>query len=244
MADPLPIVLLPGLDGTGLLFRPLLVALPDTLEPIVVSYPVKRALGYRELEDFVAGQLPAEGPFALLGESFSGPVAVRLAARFEDRVRGLILVASFVRYPCSGLARSLRLLVRAPLFLLPPPAFLIRRKLVGPDAPAELVDRVRSATALVKPGVLARRVREVLAVDERECFAYLELPKLYLAAAEDRQFPLAVAESLRELRPDLIVESVPAPHLLLQVEPEESARRIAGFFAGLSARSSPSTRRW
>ena len=32
-------VLLPGLDGTGLLFDPLLPCLPPTLRPLVVAYP-------------------------------------------------------------------------------------------------------------------------------------------------------------------------------------------------------------
>ena len=33
------LVLLPGLDGTGELFQPLLRALPNELQPIVLSYP-------------------------------------------------------------------------------------------------------------------------------------------------------------------------------------------------------------
>ena len=46
---PLPLVLLPGLDGTGEQFEPLLRELPASLTPIVVRYPTDRVLGYDAL---------------------------------------------------------------------------------------------------------------------------------------------------------------------------------------------------
>ena len=73
------LVLLPGLDGTGLLFQPLVECLPDAIEPVVVSYPPDQKLGYEELLPLVLERLPA-APFVLLGESFSGPLAVMAAA--------------------------------------------------------------------------------------------------------------------------------------------------------------------
>ena len=33
------VVLLPGLDGTGILFKPFIEALPKNIETLVVSYP-------------------------------------------------------------------------------------------------------------------------------------------------------------------------------------------------------------
>lgn len=43
------LILLPGMDGTGLLFEPLLEALPGWLEPKVIAYPGHEPLGYAEL---------------------------------------------------------------------------------------------------------------------------------------------------------------------------------------------------
>jgi hypothetical protein len=53
------LVLLPGLDGTGLLFQPLVEALSKDIEPIVVSYPDDIPLGYGELLPLVDGALPS-----------------------------------------------------------------------------------------------------------------------------------------------------------------------------------------
>lgn len=64
-ADPISLVLLPGLDGTGLLFKPLTDVLPSAFRPIVVRYPVDRMLEYDALADEVAGHLPTSSPFLL-----------------------------------------------------------------------------------------------------------------------------------------------------------------------------------
>lgn len=74
-------MLLPGLDGTGDLFGPLLPFLGDSTPTLVVRYPPDVPLGYAALTDLARASLPSDGPFFLLGESFSGPVAVKLAAQ-------------------------------------------------------------------------------------------------------------------------------------------------------------------
>ena len=70
----LRLVLLPGMDGTGILFEPLLEALPQAWEAEVVQYPPDKALGYEALLDIVERAIPIDGPFVLVGESFSGGI--------------------------------------------------------------------------------------------------------------------------------------------------------------------------
>jgi pimeloyl-ACP methyl ester carboxylesterase len=93
------IALLPGLDGTGLLFGPALDACPDGVRPVVLPLPDLEARSYAELADHLAPRLPKDEPFLLLGESFSGPLALELAARRPDGLAGVVLVASFVTSP-------------------------------------------------------------------------------------------------------------------------------------------------
>src|SRR5689334_18272732 len=93
------LVLLPGLDGTGVLFRPFLKLLPSSIEPIVVAYPPRQALGYDELLPLVRSTLPKNKPFVLLGESFSGPLSLRIAAERPIDLKGLILAGSFISCP-------------------------------------------------------------------------------------------------------------------------------------------------
>src|SRR4051794_17198322 len=87
------------MDGTGEFFAEFIAALPPGVEPMVVKYPPDRAMNYAELEELVRASLPVERPFVLLAESFSGPVAVAIAASKPAGLRGLVLVCSFVRSP-------------------------------------------------------------------------------------------------------------------------------------------------
>src|SRR5450631_2350467 len=93
------LVLLPGLDGTGSLFAPLIQELPEWMEPRVVVYPRDRCLGYADLDVLVNAALPVDRPYVLLGESFSGPIAIRVAAAQPAGLIGVILVCSFARNP-------------------------------------------------------------------------------------------------------------------------------------------------
>ena len=88
------LILLPGMDGTGQLFGPLLRILPPGLEAAVVAYPPDRPCGYAELLPLVEAAVPDGGEFLILGESFSGPLALLLAASRPRGLRGVILCAS------------------------------------------------------------------------------------------------------------------------------------------------------
>ncbi len=47
------LILLPGLDGTGILFEPLVRALPSHLSPVIIAYATQETLGYAELVEYV-----------------------------------------------------------------------------------------------------------------------------------------------------------------------------------------------
>ena len=91
------LLLLPGLDGTGKLFDPLLRYLPDWVTPVVLSYPVDKACGYDDLKAIVSDSLPEKTDFIILGESFSGPLAVMIGGEKPDGLKGIILCASFLK---------------------------------------------------------------------------------------------------------------------------------------------------
>lgn len=233
---PLRLLLLPGLDGTGALFAPFVEALSADVAPEVVSYPADRALDYDALEALVAERLPAEGPYALLGESFSGPLALRLASRRPGGLVGVVLVATFVTNPVWLVPSLARHLVGPWLFRRRAPQLVSRRYLVGARASAEWLERVAANVETVDPAVMAARVREVLAVDARALLQRCAAPLLYLGAAGDALVPPRVLRELRRLRPDLECVTVDAPHLVLQLAPEASARAIEGFLRRAAAR--------
>ena len=71
------ILLLPGLDGSGELFRPLVDALPEDIQPIIISCPADQEPGDKELVIYTGAPLPNE-KFAIWG-SFSGYIACHIA---------------------------------------------------------------------------------------------------------------------------------------------------------------------
>ena len=77
---PPRLLLTPGLEGTGELLAPLVRALGDAIETKVLRYPADAPLSYAELLPRVRAELLQDEPFVLLGESFSGPLAIMLAA--------------------------------------------------------------------------------------------------------------------------------------------------------------------
>jgi pimeloyl-[acyl-carrier protein] methyl ester esterase len=114
-ADALTLVLLPGMDGTDRLFAPLIEALGPDVRVQVIRYATTSTAGYRELTDFVRQALPAKGEYVLLGESFSGPIAVSIAAQAPPGLKALVLCCTFVSNPRPGLAPFRPLLPLVPL---------------------------------------------------------------------------------------------------------------------------------
>jgi len=98
MISKLPVVYLPGVDGTGrLLFRQ--KRLLAEFDVRCVSYPQDDRHNYDDLVKVGIRALEATGPGVLLAESFGGAIALMLALERPELVRRLVLVNTFARYP-------------------------------------------------------------------------------------------------------------------------------------------------
>jgi len=235
---PLPVVLLPGLDGSADLFARFLAAATGALDFRCVPYPRDRFLGYAELEELVRPKLPRGEPFAILGESFGGPLALRIAASRPPGLVGLVLVATFHRKPANALiARA------APLgpafFRLPLPPHVVRLLLGGGDAPDDLVEEVREAVRHVPARVMAARAREALAVDASEPLRRCPVPLLFLGGKRDRLLRSTLPGEIRALQPRAEVRLLDTPHLVLQRQPVESMRIVEEFLLRAASGRAP-----
>ncbi len=222
------LVLLPGLDGTGNLFTPLTDLDWPHPPPAVVRYPHTQPLSYSELEERVRASLPAEGDFVVIAESFSGPLAVALAASPPPGMRGLLLVATFASRPRRGPVWLARLLLPL-LFRIPLPARLLALPLLGPGADSDLVQTLARAVGSVPPTILADRVVSVLTTDAREQAARINMPVAYLQATRDRVVPARCGAEIAALIPELVRYEVDGPHLVLQRSPSAAAEAIQRF---------------
>jgi pimeloyl-ACP methyl ester carboxylesterase len=227
------LVLLPGLDGTGRLFAPFIESARDTFETQVVEYPEDDRAGYGELETLVRHNLPANEPFALIAESFSGPIAIRIAAQPPRSLAGVVLVATFARSPMSWIPRWSTAAVPAAMLGLARRGFLIRRLLVEPTAGEDVIASVSNVVGSIPPRVLARRVRCVLSVDVRPDLERSLVPLLYLRGALDHLVSARTADKLARLQPRMEVAEIQGPHFVLQRQPTESLKAIRAFLERL-----------
>jgi pimeloyl-ACP methyl ester carboxylesterase len=225
MAD---LIILPGLDGTANLHGAFKAAVaPEFESVVVVNYPADRFLDYGALEAWVRPLLPTVRPFWLLGESFSGPVAIAIAASPPPNLLGLILTTTFASVAVPW-AKPFAPLIRAvPMWLAPMP--LLCWQLLGRWKTKALVDMLRAALSKVAPAVLQARAAMTLRVDVTSLLASISVPVLYIRATEDRLLPAYAHAPITRAVKHARVESIEGPHLLLQASPVECARVIARF---------------
>jgi pimeloyl-[acyl-carrier protein] methyl ester esterase len=228
------LVLLPGLDGTGKLFGEFVKVLDPRIRAVVVAYPTDQPLGYEALEARVLGvldTLPRKQPFVLLGESFSGPLAIRIAARAPAGLSGLILSASFAKNPFPWLAWARPLAAYLPVKSLPR---WVRAPLMwGSLSPDRAPSQMERAMSAVSAAVIRQRIAALLRVDETQALRRIKIPTLVLFARRDRVIPGAATRWIAKVLPHAQLVEIDAPHLLLQTRPHECAAAVLRFLRSL-----------
>lgn len=220
MSPPVSI-LLPGLHGTVDLFARFIAAAPAGFPLRCQPLPKEIVRSYGELADWVRDGLPPD-PVVLIGESFSGPLALLVADRCP-RVLSVVLSASYVERPLPGF------LAHVPAFVWDqsPPTALLSAMLTGGDR--MLAEEIRRTVATVTGAVLASRAAAALNVDVRAELERYSRPLLYLRATRDRIIRARSAARVRALKPSAIVIPIDAPHMLLQCRPTEAWGHIKSF---------------
>jgi pimeloyl-ACP methyl ester carboxylesterase len=223
----LSIVLLPGMDGTGSLFGPFIEALGSGFKPIVVRYPTDEGLGYAELEEIARQSLPKEGAFIILGESFSGPIAVSLASSNPPRLVGLVLCSTFIRNPMPVFGPLHGVVNFLPVNLVP--SFVYNYFLLGRASTPLLTSSIKAAVGQVSGAAFRARVRAVLSVDVSDKMKLLSVPVLYLKASRDSLVAPAASTHITSIHPETQIVTIDAPHFLLQVAAKEAASAVSKF---------------
>jgi pimeloyl-[acyl-carrier protein] methyl ester esterase len=220
------LVLLPGMDGTGVLFEPFVSSVKADV--IVVAYPGDQPLGYAELEQRVWAVLPKEEPFILLGESFSGPLAIAIAAKRPPNLRALVLVCTFAKLPLPWIPAWLQKLVGKSPVARVPVAFTARTVL-GPFYTRPLYGVLKKVHDMVTPAVWNARLLAVMNIDQTALLPRIEVPVLYLQAIYDKVVSASASELISRHLPQTELVAFESPHFLLQVMPAEAAAAVRKF---------------
>jgi pimeloyl-[acyl-carrier protein] methyl ester esterase len=218
------VVLLPGLHGSTAMFEAFVALAPPWARCVPVALPT---LGDQS-PDGLATTLEAEirrlEGFVLVAESYSGPIAVRLAARLGQKVSLLVLCNPLVEMPVAlpaGLAAS-----AASWRGMPAAAAALA--LAGGDRALgrAALDGIR---ALPKE-VLEARLRAAFAATAAEMAPLLSPPLLAILGSRDRLVSPDRTRALLHDVPFTTVVELDAPHLVVQAKPAEVWDAISDEF--------------
>jgi 3-oxoadipate enol-lactonase len=175
--------------------------------------------------------------FVLAGLSMGGYVAMAVARRAPERIRGLMLCDTRAEADTDQ-ARANRVAMRARLVDGGPPAVAadMLPKLLGETTARtqpELIETVRGLIELNgAPGIDDAIVALMTRPDSTATLAGLGCPALILAGDEDVLTPVALHERMHELIPGSTLEIIPgAGHLSNLERPDAFNARLARFLA-------------
>jgi len=223
--------LLPGLDGTGRLFDRFIEHAPAWANPIRVSYATAAGNSYAYLVDYVTAQIDPARDHIILGESFSGPIAVRVAFQSGGSLLGLVLSATFISSP-SLLGR-----IPVPNALLEamiensPHRFLAEHFLLNGHGSPGLLAEVLAVTQSLSSKVVAERITATRTVALQQEIAALHCPLLYLRGTRDRVVPAPAGDEVKSANAGAIMVDIDSPHMILQCESRAAWDAVSRVFA-------------
>ncbi|MEO1159329.1 MAG: alpha/beta hydrolase [Pseudomonadota bacterium] len=225
------IVVLPGLDGMAELRAEFCSRLSCDLEAVVMEYPVN-LVRYDDLLNWIEGKLPAQD-YIVVAESFSGPLAIELAAAKPAHLKGLVFVATFAKAPRTLPAAVLRLLDLVPFHLK---AFSVMAQplMMGRWRNRVFTNLFHDNNKAVPARTIRGRIRELLGVDCTAKLSMIDVPYIYIGASKDLPVPLRAADDFRAGAQS--VRLVEGPHFLLQAQAKTVAEHVMAFVTSLPQR--------
>jgi pimeloyl-ACP methyl ester carboxylesterase len=116
----------------------------------------------------------------------------------------------------------------APIRLLAWPA-------LGRFATPALRSQLADALARAGHSVIRSRLRAILEIDATALLPKIDLPVLYLRAAEDRLVPRSAGAALM-MAPQIRLIDIEGPHFLLQARPSAAAAHVKAFLREVQGR--------
>lgn len=221
------LILLPGLDGTGILFKPFLSHLHG-IDSTVIPLPMTGDQRYETLTHYVASQLPDE-PFILLAESFSGPIAAKLIASGRYKIKRAIFVATFLTPPRRFL---LGLINRFPLkhmMRLPFSDYFITLFLIGKQPDTTLMNDFKHVIGLVPEHIVKERIASIK--NHKSILFDSHIEALYILPTHDRLLTRNSINDFKKTFRHLKVISIDGPHFILQAKSQKCVDKLATFLS-------------
>ena len=185
------IVLVPGIDGTGVSFHR---QVPLLQRKYAVTQTRLRDDDRHRMPDLIDDLRrvvdQSDGPVTLVGESFGGALSMSFALEHPERVRRLLIVNSFAHFDSQAQLRLAYQLTRAmPWGLMPLARRIATSRMHSPHTEREAIREYQRLMRDAKKGGLLARLRILRDYDLRDRLAALQAPVLFLAADLDNLVP-------------------------------------------------------
>ena len=221
------IVLLPGLDGTGRLFLPLLSCVDDPSSLLVVRYQDLPA-DLDQLTEQAEAMIPEGQAVILIAESFSSLVALRLLERGKLQIAGILFFAGFARAPCPLLLNLARFVPATLIKIFSTNPLLVRLFFLTNKMPLSVFDLYLDVVRGLPSEVLKDRIRLLHGAKNLPSIR-TDIPFGQLRIRGDLLVSKRSTTDLRTLNPALFIWEVDGTHFFLQTNPEKSLQIIREF---------------
>lgn len=221
------ICLIPGFDGTGLLFEPLIKELNPEFRITVTTHSAPENFGAVVTE--IENQLPKDEEIFLFAESYGGPIAIELLSSNKFKVSGAILCATFAETPYSILVGLSKFLPNSVLdsnivkrlvfdiFGIEGSMYAETREIANQVLRKESSETIRKKLNVLKSTRLYEKAEDI------------SVPVLYIRGSRDRIVSKKLGDKLLSRIENAEMTELSSPHLVVQSVPVESANLISSF---------------
>ncbi len=221
------VLLIPGMDGTGKLFSPLLDELPSGLDTqviclndLITQNPIEQAL---EIASLIGSE-----EVIILSESYSGYIAYHLALLPNLNIKHVIFAASFLENPTwlSRLNKLLPLnLVRSGLI----PDIALSTVLFAQRNNKNLVKLFMSSLNLVNNSTLRQRLKAIANLVRPN--KLVSVPCTYVQASNDYLVSKRAVDVFKELCININIVKANGGHFIVQSNSHYFSKLVQGIIA-------------
>ena len=215
------------MDGTGRLFESFIEVTPAWANPIIITYETAEQNSYDYLTKFVTSKIDPAQPHIILGESFSGPIAVRVAFQSKDALIGLVLSATFISSPTLLGRIPIPNAVLEAAVENSPHRLLAKHFLLNGNSSAALLETVIGVMETLSSNIVAERIAATRNVALAKEIAGLHCPLLYLRGTRDRIVPSSAGDEVKSAYGRTEIVDIESPHMILQCKNKEAWEAVS-----------------
>lgn len=215
------ILLLPGMDGTGIMFEPFVKALPNSIDVQIAKLIQEKNVSYEEQATVILRTVKKNT--IVIGESYSGLIAHELGKMAPELVKHIVFAASFLERP-SVLAKYGKLLPRAMLNYSLYPESLVKRMLFGEYSSEYLMGLFNRTMSEVPLDVLAFRIKQMGSLEPM--VGHSNIAATYFQAKHDNLVSKKSVEVFKKVYANLTHKTIEGSHFVLQTNPKDRLREV------------------